>query len=349
MKEKRSITINFTIGPVADMLEQIATSYAQYCRTPVKPEHNRIMIPRSLGTGIVECRELFDGLSCIICDVTYQRPAQIIRYANAEEMYYVIGCRYGYVQPHFTDTSSSNSGIVQVNSDCIFVHTSQLESSFRFIAGQRYRTFTVIMNRKFAMEELRFNAHPPNHSMIQDFSSNKPFSSISPLPLLVQQDIDQTVERLYNPTPADYVKRTALIGCTYRLISEWYLHFFSESAQEETYYPSGMQEVIKVKDQYIGNFAEPPLTIEELARRCNMSVTKFKHVFKSLFGMSCYQYYQVQRMEYAKQLLGKQQYSIKEVAYMTGFQNTANFTRSFKKAFDILPRDFQRVVKNMES
>jgi AraC-like DNA-binding protein len=334
MKDKL-LTISFSPGPIKRLLAQLAAAFEPYGKSIVKTEYNRIYLPGALGKGFIECRELFNGLSCLLCDITWQQQVLLVCPVQQKEHYYMSGCRYGFQQPYFTDANHTGQDL-SIHSDCLFVHSTQLSSSFLFPAGQRQRVYIMIMTRSFAMEELRLAA------------GGLPFSSIIPLPLNVQHHMDQTFEQLGEGPNAAFMHRTALISAAYNLLHQWYLHFFTMEEQQGPYYHTNLQDIMRVKDLYVSDFAAPPLTVEDLARMCNMSVTKFKSVFKSMFGMSCYQYYQAQRMEYAKQLLSKQQYPIKEISYMTGFQNTANFTRSFKKAFDILPRDFQKVVRNME-
>lgn len=334
MKDKL-FTISFSPGPVKRLLAQLAAAFEPYGKSTVKAEHNRIYLPQALGNGFIECRELFNGLSCLLFDVSWQQQALLVCPVQKKEQYYISGCRYGFQQPYFTDANHTGQDL-SIHSDSLFVYSTQLSSSFLFPAGQRQRIYVMIMTHSFAMEELRMA------------TGAQPFSSIIPLPLSVQHRMDQTFEQLSEGPNAAFIQRPALISAAYHLLHQWHLHFFTTEEQQEAYNDTNLQDVIRVKDLYVSDFGAPPLTVEELARMCNMSVTKFKSVFKSMFGMSCYQYYQAQRMEYAKQLLGRQHHPIKEISYMTGFQNTANFTRSFKKAFDILPRDFQKVVRNME-
>lgn len=344
MKDKHSITVNIMPGPIAGMLKEITASYTSFSSDAVHVDRNRIRILPAAGSGFIECRELFDGMYCIALDITSLQPVLMMSPALAEDHYYLLGCRYGH-QPHFTSADSSDKHI-RIDNDCIFAHSTLLGSSFRFPATQRHRAVMLIVSRRFAMEELRLTDHPGNHSMVQDFIKGSPFSSITALPLLVQHRIDQLFEQLDTSGHADFVRRSAMISAAYYLLNQWYLQSFNGHEQTEPYYHTNLHEVVRVKELYVSNFESPPMTVEELARMCNMSVTKFKSVFKSLFGMSCYQYYQAQRMEYARELLSKHQYPVKEVSYLTGFQNTANFTRSFKKAFDMLPRDFQKAVRN---
>lgn len=345
MKDKHTITVHFAPGPAAGMLEEITASYTSYNEEMVHVEHNRIHVPRAAGSGFIECRELFEGMYCMMLDIAGRHPVVMKCQGMKEDRYYLIGCRYGYQQSYFNNAESTAKHI-RIGNDCIFVHSTRLESSLHFPAGQRHRVFMIIVSRQFALEELRLTGHSSTQSLIQDQVNGQPFSSMMALPLVVRHRIDQIFEQPDTNGHADFVHRSAMISAAYYLMNQWYLQFFNGREQQEPHYPASLQDVIKVKDLYIRDFESPPMTVEELARMCNMSVTKFKSVFKSLFGMSCYQYYQAQRMEYAKELLSKRRYPVKEVSYLTGFQNTANFTRSFKKAFDILPREFKN--KNRE-
>jgi len=344
MKDNNSIAVYFTPGPATGMLEEITASYTSNGPHTAPVADNRVPIPAATGEGFIECRELFEGMYCMMLDITGQQALLINSRALAEDQYYLIGCRYGHHSYHFTDTSNNGKHIL-IDHDCIFVHSTRLGSSFRFPAGQRHRAFLVIISRRFALEELRLTEHPFHHPLVQDFVNGHPFSSIIALPLVVQHRIDQIFEQPDNKGHAEFVQRSGMISAAYYLLNQWYLQFFNGREQQEHYHHTNRHEVMKVKELYVSDFERPPMTVEELARMCNMSVTKFKSVFKSLFGMSCYQYYQAQRMEYAKMLLSKQVHPVKEVSYLTGFQNTANFTRSFKKAFDILPKEFQRKSK----
>ncbi len=82
-----------------------------------------------------------------------------------------------------------------------------------------------------------------------------------------------------------------------------------------------------------------PPTIKELARGIAVSESKLKKIFKIVYGLPPYEYYQRQRMQKAKQMLLSGDYSIKDVGYTLGYSNLSNFTLAFKKEFGALPRD----------
>jgi len=86
----------------------------------------------------------------------------------------------------------------------------------------------------------------------------------------------------------------------------------------------------------------PPPTIKEMAREAAMSESKLKKVFKTVYGLPPYEYYQKQRMQKAKVMLLSGQYSIKDVGYTLGYANLSNFTLAFKKVFNQLPSNIVR-------
>ena len=87
-----------------------------------------------------------------------------------------------------------------------------------------------------------------------------------------------------------------------------------------------------------------PPTIKELAREAAMSESKLKKVFKSIYDMPIYEYFQKQRMQKARLMLISGDYAIKDVGYTLGYANLSNFTLAFKKEFGKLPSEIIRKV-----
>lgn len=88
-----------------------------------------------------------------------------------------------------------------------------------------------------------------------------------------------------------------------------------------------------------------PPTIKELARKVAMSESKLKKIFKSVYELPVYEYFQKHRMQKARTLLLSGKFSIKDVGYTLGYSNLSNFTLAFKKEFGRLPSDLIKQVK----
>lgn len=81
-------------------------------------------------------------------------------------------------------------------------------------------------------------------------------------------------------------------------------------------------------------------SVNELSHIAGMSSSKFKQLFKQLFGSSPIQFHHKIRMEYAKEALISKNKTPTQLSYEFGYSHPSNFTSAFKKYFDELPSSF---------
>jgi AraC-like DNA-binding protein len=70
------------------------------------------------------------------------------------------------------------------------------------------------------------------------------------------------------------------------------------------------------------------------------------HLFKKNIGTSVHQYHLILRMEHAKKNLAAKDFSVAEVASMSGFDDPLYFSRIFKKITGMSPKEFQKAQKS---
>nr|WP_299066828.1 helix-turn-helix transcriptional regulator [uncultured Allomuricauda sp.] len=83
------------------------------------------------------------------------------------------------------------------------------------------------------------------------------------------------------------------------------------------------------------------LSVNELAKLCNMSLSSFKRAFKTFFNDSPNNYINTKKIEKAKELLQISELNISDIAYETGFNDPQYFTRLFKKRIGLSPSEFR--------
>lgn len=83
------------------------------------------------------------------------------------------------------------------------------------------------------------------------------------------------------------------------------------------------------------------LSVNELAKLCNMSLSSFKRSFKTFFNDSPNNYINTKKINKAKELLQVSELNISEIAYKTGFNDPLYFTRLFKKRIGLSPSEFR--------
>lgn len=85
-----------------------------------------------------------------------------------------------------------------------------------------------------------------------------------------------------------------------------------------------------------------PISLEILAKYCNMSVTNFRREWKKTYNSTPLQYRDEIRLSHSRDLLVSGIYSVSEVAERCGFENTGYFIRFFKKHTGITPAQFKK-------
>jgi AraC-like DNA-binding protein len=92
---------------------------------------------------------------------------------------------------------------------------------------------------------------------------------------------------------------------------------------------------------YIKNNLHQKLSIEHLARLALVSKSNFFKLFKYEIGIAPNEFILMERIKRAKELL-KENQSIKEVAFGTGFSDTNHFIKTFKTFEGLTPKNYQR-------
>jgi AraC family transcriptional regulator len=95
---------------------------------------------------------------------------------------------------------------------------------------------------------------------------------------------------------------------------------------------------------YIGANLEGDLTLARLASIACLSRFHFSRAFKAAVGRSPHHYVGAKRLELAKQLLGKGDQPLVDIALTLQFSCQANFTRAFREATGQTPAQYRRSV-----
>lgn len=82
--------------------------------------------------------------------------------------------------------------------------------------------------------------------------------------------------------------------------------------------------------------------IDEMAAYMNLSRSGFQHLYSHTFGVSVIHDVIKGRIEKAKSLLSKSNYSITEISNKCGYKSEFHFMRQFKKETGLTPTEFRR-------
>ncbi|SDZ56335.1 two-component system, response regulator YesN [Evansella caseinilytica] len=93
----------------------------------------------------------------------------------------------------------------------------------------------------------------------------------------------------------------------------------------------------KIKTYIDRNYADPQISLSQLAAMFYVSKEYLSKAFKKQFGQNVTEYIIECRMQEAKRLLSTEAFKIKSISDMVGYEDVSYFYRVFKKRFGIPP------------
>ena len=87
------------------------------------------------------------------------------------------------------------------------------------------------------------------------------------------------------------------------------------------------------------------ITVEDMARRCNLDRSYFGKVFRDVLGQSPQEFLMNYRMVKAAELLKLTSLSIADIGSAVGYENQLHFSRAFKNIYGVSPREWRNQHK----
>ncbi len=107
-----------------------------------------------------------------------------------------------------------------------------------------------------------------------------------------------------------------------------------------TYNSPNQKKILSTATAYIcENYTFKNITIKEICDKCSISDTYLRRIFNSEFGISPIEYINRLRLNYAKSLIASGDYSVSDACFMSGFNDTSYFSRTYKKHFGFPPKE----------
>ncbi|MCD4710320.1 MAG: response regulator, partial [Bacteroidales bacterium] len=174
-------------------------------------------------------------------------------------------------------------------------------------------------------------------------------SHIPVILLTAKSDIEQKIEGLsvgadaYVAKPFDNDYLTALVK---NLLAQRKMlrEKFSENSNFiiEDEHITGFDKIFldKIEAVIQENISDPDFSVEQVLSTVHMSRSQLYRKFKALINKNPSEYIRILRLKYAVGLLNQKQYSVNEIAYMSGFGNVSYFITCFKKYYGKSPRRY---------
>lgn len=111
---------------------------------------------------------------------------------------------------------------------------------------------------------------------------------------------------------------------------------------EQTEDNNGRKDIVEMMASYVRQHYDKEISLRELAEKeLFMNQDYLSHLFAEKKGIGFAAYVKQVRMERARELLEHEEYSVTEIATMSGYNDTSQFIRFFKQETGMTPKKYQ--------
>ena len=93
--------------------------------------------------------------------------------------------------------------------------------------------------------------------------------------------------------------------------------------------------------EYIDHHLNAELSVPEIAKACNMSYSYFAKKFPAVYGKTCKEYLEEQRLYKVEEYLLYTNFDLNYIAQETGFSDCSHMIKSFKKRHNTTPKKYR--------
>ena len=177
---------------------------------------------------------------------------------------------------------------------------------------------------------------PFMHNFIE-FSAGAPFDNVKRSEMIFSSDIADNIAAVNSKD------RTQFALSIYSFVFQLLLQLPKENLLPSPHQAIDprIDEILKLIDvSYPGEYS-----LKDLAKRLNLSESRFIHLFKEQTSISPKRYMRLRQLEIARHLLQDPQRSIAEIAEESGFVDRSHLERLFVREYQITPAAMRKLFK----
>ncbi len=304
-------------------------------------QEQAIYTDTTFTTGAMRYRKIEEGLWLLGASLEVKQniiSKALYDKATESDYYFLSFAVFEYKFP-LDDQHTAFTSLLSTT--CTFYKPGTAVTTF-FYEGTRGRFFNIVFNKAWTEKNLAFES-PLEEKEIKDYLNNQPgfINWIDIVP-----DAPALSDDLWNKMDANH-EGVAITGALKEQLQQTIAGFFKHAYSDKriknhvALHNPDYANVAAAERLILTNLTATFIGVENIARAVNLSSTKLKTVFKSVFGFSMLQYHKEKNMLLALQLLKCSNMQVKNIASLTGYASSSKFTATFKKRFNLLPTDIR--------
>jgi AraC-like DNA-binding protein len=303
----------------------------------VRADNNKMTIPHTCGEGFMHSFNFNSGISVLVSDISMKEDLEIRRNQHQSSQYFVLLFNELVEQANIDHTEKFAFDKFDLRKKIVRLSSSLIPSQSILPANFRVRSVLIIFNKQSLLSFIDFKTAEEFINLYFSIYIKKSF--LAPM----SAEYRWIIEELHHEI-AKHPLQNLFVENRMMLLLEKFLYNFmvreKHTGKKLQFKEEELSRLVKAENMLLADFSKTAPTINVLAKACAMSPTKFKNDFKMLYGLPVYEYYQKNRMAYARTLIQHGENSIKQVGMMVGYSNLGHFAAAFKNEFDMLPSEW---------
>jgi AraC-like DNA-binding protein len=329
------IEVDYALTTSSRFLENIAEKLVSNAGVKTTIENNALVFPSGLAVGKFEHYPVDANLSLCLIDCTFLQEIRFNRLPASINYFHALTFNLStislMVERH--DSKGLHAGESWHNK----IMYSSSEKGLKWTAPENsnIRMVIIYFTRAWLQENYAVNNLPSDFPYASEFMEDRAlqFSLDLDLDLLIMLQ-----EILGSPAPK-YMSNLYYEGCARKLIALVAQRLAKPVTGSELKYED-VTLLLHLEQRLEEKLDIPLPSLEDLARECYMSKSKFEKLFKAVFGKNVTDFFYNIKMTKAADLL-KQGWEPNKVAHMVGFPTASHFIKVFKVFYKTTPKSFQ--------
>ncbi len=316
--------IEYTLMPPEELYSKL------HAKIPSEIHGNKLLFNETLGKADFTFLEVQPGLWGQKLHFELTKNLEFKRQPLAENYFFQIDF---YLSS--TDiTSVINNKTLTRNFEHVnlVLTSSMLTSRINVPANKQINVFNILFSREWLLK----NVIPDYKSLNEFFRSN--------VPICLSENLDYKLKDLVKRIDFGHNNKLTSMSIIIQIVDYLFLKFGGRELLKEksSVHHKDFESLVKIREALDAN-PQQEIFLNDLACKAGMSLSKFKRLFKQIFGTTPYKYHLENKMEKAMETIKDGHYSVTETGFLLGYSNLSQFSKAFKNHFGILPRDVKPI------
>ncbi|WP_395060087.1 helix-turn-helix domain-containing protein [Flavobacterium sp.] len=291
--------------------------------------------------GVMYYREIEENFSILAThiDIKENIRAKAIYDENQESNYYILSFSVFEYEFPIKNADGKNT---KLRSTCWTFYKPNTQVETYFYKNTKGNFYNFVFDKKWADKNIVIN-NKENKIAFNDFLDLEigfyTWLDIAPK----ANDVSRKMSEILTNEKAGIFNTEDLKISAIELINNFFDNAFYDNRIPDNISLSNIDyaKISNAEKIILLNLNAPFIGVNAIAQQINMSPTKLKSNFKTIYGFSMLQYHKEKNMLLAKQLLENSDVLINHIFVLTGYESASKFTAAFKKRFGKLPSDFR--------